>query len=850
MSNLLRIIIGSIAVIAVATAAVLIGVHFAPTPHLKSESVPVLGPLRVDGQATASSGTSNLSPVVGQTTVVTPGQKGLSPIGSQVQAQIDALDAADGADPAAAERIIGGGGLTPATPADDPCSPTSGAPASDCPDGVQGAVFATLHYGTLVMQMGANPPHADHGSVFDCPATTPSSGQIPVDVITNIPADVTLTYWPVDGSATAQSVVIHGAPGDLATWNSYYATHGNTYDYNEFYQHCTTLSGIHANTDYVSSSVALDTFGRTSDPVLGNFTSRSAPTIPKMLALPLSNSLVYTSIPFHRADSAPIVRAWVVTPGSPADCSSWDQRQQEVRVTQAEGVYQVSDEYMRAGNYQVDYNQRVADVFEVPEGSTIVICARTYNSSAPSWDRTRPTSQQFVSLQSPDAAVPIVTVKRLHMLKAVSGDDISFTGTTQAGSYCGGAFSNGLAEPGAPVAAGVTVTVNRVLCDSRQSGDSATASVGATGNIVVSTTAFVGGHNYVSRDTLWLGRYACTGVCPTLPPTLDYTMPLASPAPYRPITSCSDPSGCSYPATDNQTGSADLEVTWVRGSSNGRAHWAVGLPDNTLTPPPVPDAPQLDTSVAPASLLSADGFSATAGIPIHVDRHVTYTLTMSGDCFAPGASRTYTGQTGPVVNSVSSMLQQVTGLCPNTSYTATVGLTDDHGHFSSYSSVSPVDAAHAWDALYFRTQFDSIRLHATFELTSPGGYYKAWGSTGIDMTANGTNSNYDVPFPIECFQASTLAEGIYNLGKTVTVPLASTVHLNIQSGTLQEDLYNGHNHDANCSWTSQTWTFQNIVTDKSYTDLQRGVVLTAPHSALDPFTLTMHVWATNVGIQP
>ena len=117
------------------------------------------------------------------------------------------------------------------------------------------------------------------------------------------------------------------------------------------------------------------------------------------------------------------------------------------------------------------------------------------------------------------------------------------------------------------------------------------------------------------------------------------------------------------------------------------------------------------------------------------------------------------------------------------------------------------------------------------------------------MTANGTNSNYDVPFPSECFHASTLAQGIYNLGKTVTVPLASTVHLNVQSGIVQEGLYHGINHDADCSWTSQNWEFQNIVADESYTDLERGVVLTAPHSpTADPFTLTMHVWATNVGV--
>ncbi|MDQ1547496.1 MAG: hypothetical protein QOH69_2400 [Actinomycetota bacterium] len=851
MSTLLRTIIGIVATLAVATAAVVVGIHFQATPQVKTEAVPVLGPLRVDGAATASSGTSNLSPVVGQTTVVTPGQKGASPIGSQVQAQIDALDAADGADPAEAHHIVTGGGSDPATPADDPCSPASGTPASDCPDGVHGAVFADMHYGALTMSLRANPPHAQHDSVFDCPATSPTASQMPFGAVTNIPSDVTLTYWPADGSSTSQTVVIPGAAADLATWNASYASHGNTYNYNEYvFQHCVTLAGFHANTDYVVSATALDSFGRTSDPVLSNFTNRAAPTIPTMMALPLTNSLVYASVPFQNGGQQPLVRGWVVTPGTPADCSSYDQRAQQLRAVQSEGVFQVTADYLRSNNYDPNYSQRVVDIFEVPEGSTIVICARTFNSSAPSWDRTRPTSQQFVSLQSPDAVIPIVTVKRLHLLKAVSGDDISFTGTTQFGSYCGGAFSNGLAEPSSPAAAGSTIAVNRVLCDARESGSADIASVGVTGNIVVSTTSFLGGHTYVSRSTLPLSRYACTGACPTLPPTLDYALALASPVPDRPITSCSDPSGCSYPPSDNQTGSADLEVTWVRGNSNGLSHWAIGLPDNTLTPPPLPDAPRLDLNVGSTSILSADGFTATGGIPIRVDRHVTYGLTLSGECFAPGAPRSYNGETGVLSDSVSSIVQQVTGLCPNTAYNATVTLTDDHGHSSTYSSVSPVDAAHGWPGGYFRTQFDSIRINASFEQTSPGGYYKAWGSTGIDMTANGVNATYDAPFPIECFPESTLAEGVYNLRKTDTLPLASTIHLNVQSGAVQEDLYSGVNHDASCSWPSQTWSFQRIITDVSYTDLYRGIVLTAPHAAGDPFNLTMHVWATNVGVLP
>ena len=850
MSTLVRTIIGIVATLAVATAAVVIGIHFQPTPQVKTETAPVLGPLRVGGERSPSTpGDGTVSPIVGQTNVVTPGQKGASSIGSQVQAQIDALDAADGIDPADGHRIITGGGSDPAVPADDPCSPASGAPAADCPDGVHGAVFADSHFGVLAMYLRAKPPHAQHDSVFDCPQPTLGSGELLFDVVTNIPADITVSYWPLDGSATAHSIVLHGASADLTAWNSDYSSHGNTYNYNHFiFQHCGTLTGIRANTTYVASAVALDSFGRTSDPVVANFSSAPDPTYPTMSVIPLTNSLLYSSVPFAQGGLQPAVKAWVVPTGTPADCSSYDQRTQELQITQSEGVFQVGADYMRANNYVANFNQRVVDLFEAPEGSTIVVCARTFNTSAPSWDRSRPTTQQFVRLQSPDTAVPVVTVKRLHLARDVDEDAITILGTTQFGLPCGGPHASSMALPDGGAGSGSTVTVNRVLCDASHSSEEDSAGVGTTGNILITTDAYVGHQTYTNRATLAIARYDCAGFCDTLPPTLDYTIPLASPTPYRPMTGCTDPSGCSVPSTANATGSADIEVTWLRGSSNGLAHWAVGAVDNTLTPPPPPNTPQLDLLAAPTISLSPDGLSASAIIPIRVDRHTHYRLTVSGDCFGSGAPTSYTGQTGTLGGGALQSAQQiVVGLCPNSTYNLMIALTDDAGHFSTYSSSSPVDAAHLWGYGYFRTPFDSIRIDATFSLTSPTGYYRAWGSTGIDMTANAAAFQYATPFPIECFPETTSVEGITGLAKSATLPMASTFHLNAYGGIITEGLYHGVNHDANCSWTDQHWYFPTIVDDVTYADLARGLTLSTTSTPAEPFILSMHLVATNLG---
>jgi hypothetical protein len=273
----------------------------------------------------------------------------------------------------------------------------------------------------------------------------------------------------------------------------------------------------------------------------------------------------------------------------------------------------------------------------------------------------------------------------------------------------------------------------------------------------------------------------------------------------------------------------------------------VGAVDPTLTPQPAASTPQLDQSALPTVSLLPDGLSALADFPIRVDRHVSYRLSLSGDCFAPGAAREYTGHTG-LVGAIQTARQTATGLCPNTVYTATIALTDDQGHFATYSAAAPTDAAHQWPGGYLHTPFENIRVDATITLTSRASFYYAWGSFGVDLSVNSVASNYVTPFSSACFPASTAVEGISGMTKTVTIPLASTIHINALSTAITEGLYHGVNHDANCSWTDQHWYEPTIVTDLSYTDLERGVTLSSVPTTAQPFTLTMHLRATDLGL--
>jgi hypothetical protein len=850
MPKFLRPVIGIVAAIAVALAAVLIGMQFAMAKPIATETAPILAPISVDGVRTASApGDGRFSPVVGEGTIVTPGQDDATPVGEQVQNQIDALNEADGADPAdAAETIADSGGSDPSLGSDDPCSPETGEPPADCPDGLHSAIFADTHYGDLVMRLKAKPPHDQADSVFDCAPQTLASGELLFDAMTNIPADVTIHYWPLDGSSPEQAATFNGAAADLSTWNSEHTRTGEYSYTSHAFQHCGKLTGIRSGVTYVASAIALDSFGRTSDPVMLNFSSAPDPTYPKMSAIPLTDSVLYTSVPFATGGNRPVVKAWVVAAGTPADCASYDERTQTLQTIQAEAVFQVSADYMRRNNFVANFDQRVVNIYEVPEGSTVVVCARTFNTSAPSWARSTPTSQQFISLSSPDKAVPVVTVKRVNLQQAVAQESIVIVGTTQMGLYCQGVHSS-MSVPSRAATAGSSIDINQVLCDATNSSDYWSAEVGASGNITVSTTVPLGGHTYTNRSILPLSHYGCTGACPTLPARLEFSVPLATRAPYRPIVSCSDPNGCAYPTYDNATGSVDLEVTWVRGNSNGVSRWQVGNVDDTLTPPTPPEAPQLDLSAVASIALSTDGFSATASIPLNVDRHATYRLSLSGDCFDPGAPTTYTGQTRTLGGgTLQTATANVYGLCPDTNYVASLGLTDDAGHNSEYAGSGAAPGVQLWSGGNLRVPFNSIRIDATFSLTSPTGFYRGWWSTGISLSANAEDSTYTEHFTEPCYAATTAVEGITGLAKTVTLPQSASVHINSTGYAITEGLYHGVNHDADCGWTDQHWYNIPIVSDLSYSDLLRGLTLSSSPDAEHPFTLTVHLHAVNLGV--
>ena len=209
------------------------------------------------------------------------------------------------------------------------------------------------------------------------------------------------------------------------------------------FQHCGMMTGLTPNTEYMVSVYGIDTYMRISPPEERRFNSEGQPTIPPMTATPLGSSLLYVSVPTYGATNVPLLQAWVVEEGTEPGCSAADTSHPNLRIVGEQRFVEVSADYLRRHNYVAGYNHRIVSLYDVPEGSTVVLCARWYDREAPSWARDTPTDQKSMVVMSPDLISPIVTLERLNLTNAVSADAIHMTASSQWGWVCGEARAPG-----------------------------------------------------------------------------------------------------------------------------------------------------------------------------------------------------------------------------------------------------------------------------------------------------------------------------------------------------------------------------------------------------------------------
>jgi len=836
MHKILRPAIGVGAAALLAAGGAFLGVQGAHEAATTSEDSVVLAPVAINGVPVSTAtgpGDEVVSGGTGVARIVAAGTADPSELPADAAAAAAALDASGGTDGGTTYTIVGGGGSGGATGTDDPCAASD--PPADCPSGLRSAIFADTAPPELEVFPVADVATSPVGTSIYCPDVAPGAGDLGLGVGTTVPAAVTVRYWPVSDPSHVKTVTPDGVQSQVDDWNARFAATGS-YPVHEFvFQHCGLLTELTPHTDYVLSAVAVDDFGRVSDPVERTFSSDGQPTIPQMQVIPLTNNVLYVSVPYYPGNT-PLVQAWTIADGAPADCSTSAIPPSALQTIRPESDVTLSEDYLHANNYVDGYNHAVVDLYDVPEGSTVVVCARTYPHSGPSWVTGHPISQQFVIAQSPDQVVPIVTLTGLNVTHDVDAYAITVEANTQTGLNCGGAQ-----VPTDPLAGGSSASPNATLCDPTTAARSWIAPPGAGGNLVLATSVRWGSGVVHSTFTLPLSRYACVGTC-ALPATLDYSIPLPIVTVGTGMCGSGFGGDCTPPTADTSLGTASIHVEWSQGNVNGRTSWSVGTPDpRPLDPPPPPPAPQFDISIYPAVTLSADGWTGTAALSFVTDRHATYTVSISGDCFIGDPPAPVTGETTggapagtPDVYGGSATFSD---LCPGGTYIMRVELVDDTGA-RTVASNGRDPGETWWPGSIVSVPVRQYAITGTLTVTTDrtAGFYRAWklGGGAIDFFQNTLLSGgYHATFPANtCFAAedrNTVVPGAI----TATTPQGRTVPVYVYARALMEGLYFGVNHDADCSWPGPITFLADDEHDVSWADLQRGVTITGDFHQAD-----------------
>jgi len=829
----------ALVVVSLATAA---GMWLAPSKAASVDDAVVLAPTAVNGHAIPGDNdpaTLDVSGGTGMTQVASPGSVDAAAVPPSISAEIAALDKSGGLDPAGARLLIGGaaGGGSGAggsgATAGDPCAPATGAAPSDCPGGLRSAIYADSAPPPLEVYPVADVATSPAGTSIYCPGLAPGAGELGLGVGTTVPAAVTVRYWPVADPTDVHTVVPEGVASQVAAWNARHAATGS-YPVHEFvFQHCGIMTGLTPHTDYRLSAVAIDDeMSRISDPVERTFSSDGQPTIPPLQAVPLGNSLLYVSAPNYGTANPPIVNAWSVPAGQPADCTGFNTSTAGLQIVRALALVGVSADYLHAHNYASGYDHAASVVYAVPEGSTIVACARWYNNDAPSWSRDTPTRQEFLVAMSPDTASPRITLTTVALTHSVDASAVSVWASTQSGIQCGQAIF-----PDAPSSGG-TINLNQLLCDfaaPRSWG----AQLGSGENVVISADVSWGGHLIHSSYVLPLSRYVCLGTC-ALPPSLTYSVPLPTVRVGTGMCGSGFGGDCTPPTTDTALGTANIQVDWTQGNVDGLDHWSVGSPDNTPpAAPPVPDAPRLDTSEYVNAVLSSDGWSGLASFSLRADRHVTYTASIGADCYVGTPPAAATGTTFLNSAGVYAATVSLGGLCPGHSYTVTVELVDDAHHRTVANSTRDA-GTEWWPGALVAVPIRSYAVAASLQVSKDPTLYQPWYLAGGRVA-------YDSEFysgtQFDFGANRCLARDVATITGTQdgTAVQARTVHVHLFARAQAEGLYFGVNHDADCSWPGPNLFIADESFDVSWTDLARGVTVTGdlPQADVTPIPGTV-----------
>ncbi len=791
MPKFLVPVIGILLAVVVGVGATLFGVQFAAPHTLATEAVPILAPINQNGLDNGDPTTRETSDIAGMTTIVSPGQQGTDGLGAELEADISLLNGLDGASAEEAYVTLRTTPRAPALVTDDPCAPSSGETPSDCPSGLHSIILADSMPPELYVWPVVD--RTTERSPAPCPAATVPAHALRVGVTTSVPATVTVTYGPRNDHSADRTLVMETPQSEIDAWDAANAAVGGfRHDYPVF-GHCGFITELIPNTVYSLKAIAVDVFGRLAGPAdPGDFNSDGSPTEPLMTAIPLSQNLLYVSVPSRPSQENVLVRAWVVPEGTVPDCQSFDAGFPALRTVQDQVTLDVGPLYILAHNYQSAYSLRTVNVYSVPEGSNAVVCARFFGrGTTPSWTGSAE-AQRSIAVSSPDSPQPILTLLSVETNHDVPSNTISITASTPMGLDCGSAWTG----PADNATGGSTIDAGRwPVCDASLTGDSFRAQLSLGRYIVLTNSVQAAGVTTRSSFVIPTPQTRCTGRCE-----------LPAPALYR------------IHLADPNLGTALVELSWAPGGTSGLEQWAFGGIDTRPAGSPAPDAPTFESTITP--FLSPDGFSAGVDVVIQTDRHavVQFRASTASECDSPlyrgqrGEFEAVPSTTDPAVFSTTFRL---TDLCPGKNYIFQAVLTDDAGNLTYADAIRQSDPDNFvyWPEGHAYLPYNSIPL-----------------TTRVTIDAYQSTPDLAAPYKLtvadQAYRCQTAGDSSVELTWDRAVVQQGTVHISIPISVNRRDTAeSGPVGSRACQWDSEGIFSGTLSADVSYADLVAGTTL-------------------------
>ena len=670
-------------------AFVLVGGTAAPAepeaaPVVETEVVPLIAPVGYGDVAPpvdldGDPETDDVSPYLGSATVPVSTASGEPPvldegsdgaiigsdpgsiadlIDAETLAAIETLAAAD--DPAALPGIVtlfDGG---------DPCA-LADAPSESCPEGLRSRILSLTGLPPLFMFATTSPTIGDPADpdLLTCEPFELAEGEVRFAIGTNMPADVTVTYWPLGNRADARELFLPTPESQVALFEANPPRAGEPFT---VLKHCLVLFGLQPDTRYQVSVVAETSAGeratRTHYVSLNVNLGR-----PPARIVPFGDNVVLASAT-HRYGETLLMRGGLLGDDDVANCANID-RLAALQFLAEPTTRRTSTEWLERNGYLNEFTELTSAAFFVPEGRNALICLSSYDDSRPSWNWEVADYISSAVVQAPDVTIPTVTWIGASLRESAGIQQVNVALTPRGAPECG---YRALTVPIAPDRFSLEPSGGIVLCENLALDGYNFVN---TGNFIVRASARLAGGFKDASAGLPLGRDRCVGLCETLPPTSYYSIAL----PLVEVASglCGSSFGvCEPPTSAVSGGTIQLRVDWEHGARNGAEEWSMSPIIEAAGVPWLVEEPQFDTTARPRYVSDSSG--ARLEFDLRSDRPVNYRATLLGDCMLPETVTVVEGRWQNLLDSRVAFANP----CRGATYNILVELVDDEGRSVAY----------------------------------------------------------------------------------------------------------------------------------------------------------------------